>query len=846
MKHRVHIVPHTHFDAEVFISREETLELGFSNLQMAMYLFKTDPAFRFSLDQVCYIEPYLRRHPEERLFFQEMIKSGRLEITGGMYVMPDLNIPCGESFIRQVLYGRRYFMEELGVDVKAGWTLDSFGHHPQVPQLMAKSGFDYTIFQRLMKKNGPSEFRFRGIDGTAIPCHWMSASYAVLTHAPGNLHEFKAFLEPKLQHLRAHAQSEHLLALTGADLTAPEPVLLQMSREYNASQDEYELVFSSSKEFFDAIDWGEDIPEVRDDLNPVFQGCYSARIEIKQYNRRLETLLLDWEKADSIGAFIGISSPADERDCAWEKVLFNQFHDIICGSHVDSTFFAAMARFDQAKSGAEYGLESKLRRISAEIDTSGAGIPIVVFNTLGWYRCDIVECSVVFSDPDVYYLDVQNSEGPVPSDLLNVERFPTGGIKKADVLFIAGDIPSFGYEVYWIVPSARESPAAMDLCTSHPLNLREDKSVGFLENEFYRVEFDLWNGVMTSFFDKQNGWEVLPDKLPVGNTVVKERDFGNFWQYNGPCKGDAFHPLPERYPLPGDSAPGVDYSHHYLGDGNIVTGNAFIQFNIKHPFGTGHFSTRVRLYTGLRRVDIQTTVLNNDERVRYRAVIPTNIKNGTITHEIPFGAIERPEGEYPAQNWIDYGDGNRGISLFNRGLPGNNVVDGVMMLSLLKCTALKEGYAEIGGFRLGVPTERGYEKGIAHTFNYALMPHAGDWKDAGSYRGALEYNNPLLAFNELRQVGKLPSKRSFIECSHDNVVLSSVRSAENAVYVRVYEAEGKPASSVSLEVACALRKVEETNLSETVLGEAACATSGSEICFDIGAYEIKTFKLHLV
>ena len=87
-----YLVPHTHFDAEVFISREETLQLGFSNLQMAMFLFKQNPDFRFSLDQVCYIEPYLRRHPEEKQFFIEMVNSGRLEITGGMYVMPDLNL----------------------------------------------------------------------------------------------------------------------------------------------------------------------------------------------------------------------------------------------------------------------------------------------------------------------------------------------------------------------------------------------------------------------------------------------------------------------------------------------------------------------------------------------------------------------------------------------------------------------------------------------------------------------------------------------------------------------------------------------------------------------------------
>ena len=843
MKKRVYVVPHTHFDAEVFMSREDTLQLGFSNLQMVMYLFKTDPDFRFSLDQVCYVEPYLRRHPEEREFLSEMVRCGRLEITGGMHVMPDVNIPSGESIIRQALYGRRYFDQTLGVDVKAGWTLDSFGHHPQVPQLMAKCGFDYTIFQRLMKKDGPSEFFFKGLDGTKLPCHWMPASYAVLHHAPGNLHEFKAHIEPRLMHLEAHTQTDSLLLLTGADLTPPDPVLPAMIKAYNACQDKYELVFASSKDFFDAIDWEGDIPIIEDDLNPVFQGCYSARIEVKQHNRQAETILLDWEKTDAMNNIIGVRTSSGRIGDAWEKVLFNQFHDIICGSHVDEVFYATMSRYDQAESEATLNLERNLQSITAEIDTSGAGIPIVVFNTLCWERDDVVECSVVFSDPDVYEIEIRNAAGTlVQSDLTNVERFATGGIKKAEVLFIAKGVPSYGYEVYRILPASGET-VETTLRTSHPLNLREDKKTGFLENEYYRLNFDLWNGTMDGFFDKQSDWEVLPRDFPFGNTVVKEQDFGNFWQYNGPCKGDAFHPFDDRYPLPGADVNNVDYSHRYLGDGSIKTGRAFSEFRIAHPFGSGRFSTRVRVYDGLRRIDIRTTLLNNDERVRYRAVLPTSIYGGAITHEIPFGAIERPEGEFPAQNWISYSDGEKSVSLLNRGLPGNNVVDGVMLLSLLKCTALKEGYAEVGGFKLGVPTERGYEKGIEHVFEYAYMTHAGDWREANSARRGMEYNSRLLAINAARHTGKLPTKKSFIRCSSENLILSSVKPADGGVLIRVYESEGRAASNATIELDFPISGAEETDLVERSVRDRAAIRSGNSIDFNIGAFEIKTFKL---
>ncbi len=195
-----------------------------------------------------------------------------------------------------------------------------------------------------------------------------------------------------------------------------------------------------------------------------------------------------------------------------------------------------------------------------------------------------------------------------------------------------------------------------DLVTSHPFSglLRFELDHGWLENAFYRLEFDLWTGAITSLYDKADQWEVLPESLRLANFIVKEQDFGNFWQYNGPCKGDEFYPVEGRYPLPAFNANQADFSTAYTGDGNILNGNAKVEFVISFPFGSGTFATRVRLYAGLPRIDIQTTLVNNDEKVRYRVAFPTSITGGAITYEIPFGAIPRPEGEFPAQNWIDY------------------------------------------------------------------------------------------------------------------------------------------------------------------------------------------------
>ena len=147
----------------------------------------------------------------------------------------------------------------------------------------------------------------------------------------------------------------------------------------------------------------------------------------------------------------------------------------------------------------------------------------------------------------------------------------------------------------------------------------------------------------------------------------------------------------------------------------------------------------------LRRIDIRTQILNQDQFVRYRVMFPTTIRDGQSVHEIPFGSIQRPAAiEFPAQNWIDYGNGQQGLALLNRGLPGNTVSDGTMMLSLLRSTRIV-AYGFGGGYEPGMSSDSGLQLGKEFTFDYALVPHAGDWRQAAIYREGMEFNQPLLA-----------------------------------------------------------------------------------------------------
>ena len=168
------------------------------NILRALRLLKAHPNYRFVLDQACYVKPFLERYPEEEAAFRKFVKEGRLAIVGGTDVMLDVNMPGGESFVRQVLYGKGYFRKKLGVDVTVGWQLDTFGHHAQMPQLLKLGGYkSFWFFRGVADWNTPSEFLWEGIDGSRIPAFWLPHGYGMAYGSPNTLPEFTKFFKER-------------------------------------------------------------------------------------------------------------------------------------------------------------------------------------------------------------------------------------------------------------------------------------------------------------------------------------------------------------------------------------------------------------------------------------------------------------------------------------------------------------------------------------------------------------------------------------------------------------------------------------------------------------------------
>jgi len=212
--------------------------------------------------------------------------------------------------------------------------------------------------------------------------------------------------------------------------------------------------------------------------------------------------------------------------------------------------------------------------------------------------------------------------------------------------------------------------------------------------------------------------------------------------------------------------------------------------------------------------------------------------------EIPFGAIERPSSqEFPAQNWFDYGNGTQGVAVLNRALPGSNVVDGTLMVSLMRSARIT-AYPSVEGYEQGISSDSGLELGRRLTFDYALVPHSGDWRQAQVYRAGMEFNNPLIARKVAHHAGSLPKRWGLLEVSQPNVVVSTLKPGrEGSAVLRVYEASGQSTPGVRIKLAAELQSAFDANLLEQSAGK--LQVQDNSLQFDLGSFQIKTFQLRL-
>ncbi len=814
----IRAVGNAHIDMAWLWPWTETVEVTRNTFSSVLNLMQEYPDFTFTHGSPSNYAWMEEKYPSLFEQIRRRVKEGRWEVIGGMWVESDQNLPDGESFTRQLLHGKRYFKEKFGVDVRAGWTPDSFGYNWQLPQIYKKSGIDFFVTQKIgwndTTKFPHKLFWWESPDGSRV-----------LTYFP---HDYVNPIDPvrmarDLAEQLPKTKSPELMHLYGVGDHGGGPTreMLDAARRWQSPAALYpRLRFSTAQSFFDDISKKLDtltVPVWKNELYLEYhRGTYTTQAKTKQNNRRSETLMLNAEKFSSLASLFGRAYPQTELNDNWRKVLFNQFHDILPGSSITPVYADATRDHAEVRRAAGGVLSGAMQGLAARMRTAGAGTPVVVFNSLAWDRNDVVETDVPLAGAPASV----TVRDPAGKTMLAEVVSRDEKAQSVRVRFLAEGVPSLGYKVFHVAAASAaqmKTPKASPRVPYLPVVARAD----LLENDFWRVRVDTKSGCITSIYDKKFQREYLAPGS-CGNLLQAFRDKPKDW--------DAWNIDADFENQKWDL---MDAEEVKL----VETGPVHAVIRVVRKFQNSRFVQNITLTAGVPRIDIRMEADWHEEHILVKAAIAVAAKSDFATFEIPYGSIERPTTrntpaekamfEVPALRWADISDANGGISLLNDSKYGHDAKGNVLRISLLRSPKWPDPQADMGH----------------HEFTYSIYPHMGTWREAGTVRRGYELNTPLLAISAQTHTGSLPPEHSFVSIEPGNVVVTAIKKAEDddGLIIRFYEFAGRE-TQVSLGLPPGATRAVETNLMEKEEKGLAIG-SNARILIPARAYEIKTVKV---
>jgi len=832
----LHLTGNSHIDAAWLWPWTETVDVVKRTFGTALQLMYEYPQYTYTQSAAAYNDWLAQKYPDMNAEIARRIKEGRWEVVGGMWVEPDLNMPDGESLVRQLLVGKRWYKQAYGVDVRIGWNPDSFGYTWQLPQIYKKSGVDYFVTQK-MTWNDTNQLPFKlfwweSPDGSKV------LSYFPHDYANNDLSPQRLSNDLSIARRRATGETE-MMDLYGIGDHGGGPTRAVLDEGFHWAEPGHvmpKIEFGTAQTFFTSIEkqiapdspeWNYqsiakgysapppvagkvDIPTWKSELYFEYhRGVMTTQANHKRNMRDSEVEVLNAEKWASLAWLDGRAYPGNELTEDWKKVLFNQFHDLGAGSGIGVIYQDAQKDYDVVRWSTNEISDGALDTVDAQVNTAGAGIPVVVYNPLGWQRSGDVRVKVQLPKPSP--TDITVASGDVISGSGEVDA-KTG---VADMTVHVEKIPAFGYKVIHV--GQEHAVDEFTVSDSHAKELGNSRT---LEGRAMRVGVDESTGCITSIFDRKVGFEFLASGS-CGNQLQFFKDT--------PKDYDAWNIDPGTL----DAAPATIDHADSVASVKTKAGEPAIRVTYSRP------NSKIVQTITLQgdQVDIDNEIDWHETHVLLKAAFPLATSGPFATYEIPYGTIERPttrnnswekaQFEVAAMRWADLGDGKHGLSVINNSKYGYDAAGNVLRLTLLRSPKWPDPEADMGH----------------HHFHYALYPHAGTWKDALTVRHGYEYNYPLTAVVTTAHAGTLPAEHSFASVAPENVVLTAVKKAEdaNGLIFRVYEWAGK-ASTVEFHVPPGATGATVTNMQETPEGS-ALAVTGDVVKVPIKPYEILTIRV---
>lgn len=383
-------IGHSHLDLLFLWPPRETPRKCVRTLSTVMKMMDRYPDYLFSLSQVPEFEWIKQESPALYQRMLERVREGRLEPVGAFFIECDTNLPCGESLVRQLLYGKRYFAKEFGKDMKIGFLPDAFGYSAALPQLLVKAGVPYFMTNKLSMNDTNRfphcTFWWEGLDGSAVLAHMPPEN----TYTSACVPQVSIYGE---RHDPDLAVCPYGLELYGLGDGGGGPGYEHMERRKRLRDLKGTPAFRDETvlEFFRRIEKnGDHYARWRGELYlERHQGTYTSIARQKKWNRTLEEDLHQLEAISVLSqAQGGPAYPARWLEKAWKEVLLFQFHDCLPGSAIERVYRETQARYQALHRSACNMIRTRLSYLAKQLDTTGMSMPALLFNPAGIRRTD--------------------------------------------------------------------------------------------------------------------------------------------------------------------------------------------------------------------------------------------------------------------------------------------------------------------------------------------------------------------------------------------------------------------------------------------------------------------------
>lgn len=784
-KRHFYLLGHAHLDMAWLWTLQETYDVAQRTFNSVLNLQKNYPYLTFG-HTTAYLYQWIETH-KPSLFRQikQAVRNNQWEILGGMWVESDVNLISGESLVRQLLYGQKYFLEKFGKYNTIAWLPDTFGFPWQLPQILQQAEINYFVTGKL-HWNDTTKFPYgcfwwQSPDGSRIFSFLSPPNLAgVMDTNPITMTNYSVDWE-----MQTGLQDIFWLPGVGDHGGGPTRDMLEVAKRYDNSPFFPHINFSSAQQYLDKISSisQKKLPLWNNELYlELHRGCYTTHSDQKYQNRYTERLLYQAELFSTIALilaqkFTSVNQNYSSQEIThtieeiWQKVLLNQFHDILPGTSITPVFEDANQIWQEVIIQTQDILYSSLRSIESYIKIPPINSEnykiFTIFNSLNWPRSDIIELDINYD---------KNSQ--IVDD--NEQILATQISHDGKLLFLAENIPSLGYKSFYLKENL---DIDNNLISKNKLNQTFDNNSKFiLENNYIIAKIDKKTGNLISIYDKINDQEVLRS---FGNELQLFEDKGQYW--------DAWNIDP-------------NYENHRLDNPSLISiqwlekGSLRQIIRVKKTFHRSSFIQDYILNFNQPILKIHNKVNWQEDHTLLKVNFPLKIESDFVTYDIACGNIQRTttpqteaekaQWEVPAHFWADLSNNNYGVSLLNNCKYGYDAKPNQLRLTLLRSPQW--------------PDEK-CDRNI-HEFSYSIYPHQGDWKTANTVKKAYEFNTPLNVIfrsnnkNDNHKLSLLPSSCELINFKSENIILMALKTIENEpnkFLIRGYECHGE---STNLEL----------------------------------------------